>query len=73
MNQKGYITGQTLINHDNPQEILVIAMWQDMENWLNWRENQERKANETTLERWLEEPTTYETYVFSTHHAQFSK
>ena len=26
MNQKGYITGETLINHDNPREILVIAM-----------------------------------------------
>ena len=29
MNQKGYITGETLINHDNPREILVISMWQD--------------------------------------------
>jgi hypothetical protein len=48
-------------------------MWQDMENWLNWKENPERKANETIVERWLEEPTAYESYVFSTHHAQFAK
>jgi len=73
MNQKGYITGETLMNHDNPREILVISMWQDMENWLKWRENLERKANETLLERWLEEPTVYESYVFSTSHAQFAK
>jgi heme-degrading monooxygenase HmoA len=73
MNQRGYITGETLMNHDNPREILVIAMWQDMENWLNWKENPDRKANETILERWLEEPTAYESYVFSTHHAQFAK
>ena len=73
MNQRGYITGETLMNHDNPQEILVISMWQDMENWLNWKENPERKANETIVERWLEEPTAYESYVFSTHHAQFAK
>ena len=73
MNQKGYITGETLINHDNPREILVIAMWQDMENWLKWRENPERKANETILERWLEEPTAYESYIFSTQYAQFAK
>ena len=73
MNQKGYVTGETLINHDNPREILVISMWQDMENWLSWKENPERKANETTLERWLEEPTAYESYVFSTQYAQFAK
>ena len=73
MNQKGYISGETLINHDNPREILVIAMWQDMENWLAWRENPERKANETLLERWLEEPTAYDTYIFSTQYARFAK
>ena len=73
MNQVGYITGETLMNHDNPREILVISMWQDMENWLKWRENTERKANETILERWLDEPTVYESYIFSTHFAQFTK
>jgi heme-degrading monooxygenase HmoA len=73
MNQKGYISGETLINHDRPREILVISMWQNMENWINWRENPERKANEKLLERWLEEPTIYESYVFSTYYAQFSK
>ena len=73
MNQRGYISGETLINHDNPREILVIAMWQDIENWHAWRENPERKANETLLERWLEEPTAYESYVFSTQYAQFAK
>lgn len=73
MNQKGYISGETLINYDNPREILVIGMWQDMDNWLKWRENPERKANENLLERWLEEPTVYESYVFSTYYAQFAK
>jgi len=73
MNQKGYIAGETLINHDNPHEILVISIWHDMGNWLKWRENPERKANEKLLERWLEEPTEYESYVFSTYYARFAK
>ena len=73
MNQKGYISGETLINHDNPREILVISMWQDMDNWIRWREDPERKANEKMLERWLEEPTVYDGFVFSTYYAQFSK
>ena len=73
MNQKGYISGETLINHDDPLEILVVSMWQGMENWLKWRENPERQANETKLEQWLEGPTTYTTYVFSTYYARFTK
>ena len=73
MNQKGYISGETLINHDDPLEILVVSMWQGMENWLKWRENQERQANEAMLETCLEGPTTYDSYVFSTYYAQFAK
>ncbi len=73
MNQKGYISGETLINHDDPMEILVVSIWHDMENWLRWRENTKRKANEAQLERWLVEPTVYESYVFSTYYAQFEK
>jgi heme-degrading monooxygenase HmoA len=73
MNQRDYISGETLINHDDPMEILVVSMWQGMKNWLKWKENPERRANETLIERWLTGPTTYESYVFSTSHAQFAK
>ena len=73
MNQKGYISGETLINHDDPQEILVISMWQSMENWLKWRENPEREANERRLGQWLDGPTDYRTYVLGTYYTQFAK
>ena len=73
MNQKGYLSGETLINHDDPQEILVISMWHGMENWLKWKENPERKANESLLERWLEGPTGYKTCVLGTYFTQFDK
>ncbi len=73
MNQKGYISGETLINHDDPREIMVISMWQSIENWLKWRENLERIANERLLEQWLDAPADYQAYVFGTYYAQFSK
>ena len=73
MNQTGYISGETLINHDNPQEILVIAMWQGIENWLKWKDNPNRVANEAKMSQWLEEPTSYDTYVLGTHFAKFRK
>jgi len=73
LHQKGYISAETLNNYDDPREIAVISMWQGMENWLKWKENPERKANEFQLERYLEGPTEYKTYVFGTYFALFGK
>jgi heme-degrading monooxygenase HmoA len=67
MNQRGYVYGETLINHEDPQKIVVIAMWHSMENWLAWKENPYRTANEAQLERFLEEPTKYEVFVLGTY------
>ena len=39
MEQKGYITGETLIGHDDPQKLLVIGTWQSIDNWLSWKED----------------------------------
>ena len=65
--QPGDISGETLINHDDPREILVISLWQSIENWLKWKNNRERKANETIFERYLEGPTEYGAYVLGTY------
>ncbi len=67
MEQPGYISGETLINHDDPREILVISLWQSPENWFKWKENRERKANETIFERYLDDPTEYAAYVLGTY------
>jgi heme-degrading monooxygenase HmoA len=66
MNQKGYITGETLMSHYDPHRIIVISTWQTIDNWLAWKDNKERMANEAKLEQYLEFPTEYEEYVFGT-------
>jgi len=38
-----------------------------MDNWLDWKEDLARKANEARLEQYLEGPTEYEAYVFGTY------
>jgi heme-degrading monooxygenase HmoA len=43
MRQPGYISGETLTNYANQQDLCVIATWQSMEEWLQWKENPERK------------------------------
>ena len=61
--QPGYISGETLVSHDDPQDVLVIGTWQDMESWLAWRGNQRRIEFETMLAMYQEGPTHYEAYV----------
>lgn len=66
MDQAGYISGETLINYDDPREIIVMVFWQSVQNWLDWKTSNERIANEKWLERYLDEPTEYKKYVLGT-------
>ena len=67
MNQRGHLKGETLMRYQNPGCLLVISTWQSMENWLAWKENEERKENEAELEQFLESPTEYDEYIFGTY------
>ncbi|MFO7687539.1 MAG: antibiotic biosynthesis monooxygenase [Desulfobacterales bacterium] len=66
MGQPGYISGETLTNHADQQNVCVIATWQSMEEWLKWKENPERKSIEAMLEIFQLEPTVYEEYFLGT-------
>ena len=62
MNQPGYISGETLINQYDSRSIMVISIWQTLENWNSWQESEEKKANEAQLEKLLQAPAKYEIY-----------
>ena len=70
MDQKGYVTGETLMSYQDPRCLLVISTWQSIDNWLAWKENNERKANEAKLEQFLEAPTEYDEFIFGTYPAK---
>ena len=59
MSQSGYISGETLTNYADQQDLCVIATWQSMEEWLKWKENPERKNVEAKLEIFQLGPTVY--------------
>lgn len=63
LGQPGYISGQTLAACDDPQTLLVIGTWQDIENWHAWRENDTRNTLEKMLETYQDGPTQYEEYI----------
>jgi heme-degrading monooxygenase HmoA len=62
MDHPGYISGESLVNHYNTQNIMIISTWQTFADWISWQESKEREAAESRLEVFLEEPTKYEVY-----------
>jgi len=63
MQQPGYISGETLSSDDQPQVLMVIGTWQDMESWHNWKKNDTRKTLEQMLSTYQEGSTEYEEYT----------
>lgn len=63
MSQDGYVTGETLMQVDDPQKLVVIGTWQDIDSWHKWQNTDKRKELEAKLEAYTVEPTIYEEYV----------
>lgn len=34
--QPGYVSGKTIINIDNPNEMIIVSTWESREDWDNW-------------------------------------
>ena len=62
MNQKGYVSGETLVNHYDNRSVTVISTWHSVEDWIAWQESDVRVGREERLEALLEEPTAFEVY-----------
>ena len=59
LQQPGYISGETLTSEEDPQTLVVISSWRDMERWISWRENDTRKTLEKMLETYQETSSEY--------------
>ena len=66
MQQPGYISGETLTKEGFPQNMVVIATWQTMEDWHAWQNNDRRQKFETMLEVYMERAAEYEEYLLGT-------
>ncbi len=66
MLQPGYISGETLMKQEYSNNMAVIATWQNLEDWLAWKENPERHKFEEMLAIYQSRPTEYEEYLLGT-------
>ncbi|MBT3176591.1 MAG: antibiotic biosynthesis monooxygenase [Desulfobacula sp.] len=65
MDQKGYISGETLICAENTNKVVVISKWETLKDWNNWKNNDQRIEIDARLNELQVNPTIYEPYVFS--------
>ena len=61
--QEGYISSETLTNIDNPNVLVVISTWDEIDNWKNWKSSDIRSDGESRLDEITEVPATYETFA----------
>jgi heme-degrading monooxygenase HmoA len=63
---KGYITGETLIDIEQPRSILVISTWDKTENWQAWDQSELRTTITRQMLPLLEVPYSVSIYNFAT-------
>ncbi len=64
MNQKGYISGETLKGIGDPDEFLVISTWRSLGDWKAWEDNPERGEIQAKIDGVLEEKTITKAYLY---------
>ena len=62
--QAGYISGETLLNTEKPNEYLVLSIWDRDIDWKSWLATDERKEIQDKIDALLGGPTVYETYQY---------
>jgi heme-degrading monooxygenase HmoA len=60
--QKGYITGETLRDYDDPSTHIVISTWESAEDWKKWSTEKERMDVQSKIEELLSQPSTTKIY-----------
>lgn len=60
--QTGYISGETLVNYDDPSEHLVISTWKTLEDWNIWLRDEQRRALQGKVDEITGSETMYSVY-----------
>ncbi len=64
LQHKGYISGETMRNYNNPEEFLVISSWQSVEDWENWLKSKERQEIQEQIDTLLGGRTRYDVFHY---------
>lgn len=59
----GYISGQTLVNADNPNKLVVVSTWSGRKRWDEWYADPKRKEFGEKMGALLESPEQVEVFL----------
>lgn len=60
--QPGYVSGETLVNYDDPSEYLVLSTWQTLKDWNVWLADERRKKLQAEVDKITGSETLYSVY-----------
>ena len=63
MRQKGYVSGETLVNADDPRQVVVVSTWSDVDGFNAWAGTDARKELDSALAPHLDEPARINAYM----------
>lgn len=61
--QQGYVSGETLGSLENQDKHIVISIWQTLQDWRAWENNQDRRVLAAMIDNLLVSPTKAEVFV----------
>ena len=62
MDQEGYITSETMWDHEDPFRVVIVSNWRRIEYWNKWKNSDLRKSIEQKFQKFLSDETEYEIF-----------
>lgn len=62
MDEDGYLSSETLWDHEDPFRVVVASNWRSIEDWKRWCNSPRRKADLNEVEKYLDGSTEYEVF-----------
>jgi len=62
MDQEGYITGETMWDHEDPFRVVIVSNWRSIDHWNKWKNSDLRKSIEQKLIEFSDGEAEYEIY-----------
>ena len=62
MDQKGYISSETMWDHEDPFRVVIASTWREKKYWATWKNSPVRKEREKEFESYLDGETEFELF-----------
>ena len=62
MAERGYISGETLVNTEDSNTFMVISTWRSVEDWKAWETSEQRVSLDRQIRSLMGEPPVIKTY-----------